>query len=188
MLVFIVLGVLCLAGAAFLLGEATTAPARERRVSVRRASTYGKIRPAEGPQQLPFSQRVLAPLGDRLASWTLKLRPKTTTDGVRERLLAAGLGRSISPTTFLAVKSALALGGLFLGGVLGGAMMGAGGVLFGEVIQPDGLHLVLSILVDHADHVRHPNLIPSAAPISAAARSARRAARPGHPRRARRSP
>ncbi len=133
MLVFIVLGVLCLAGAAFLLGEATTAPARERRVSVRRASTYGKIRTAERPQQLPFSQRVLAPLGDRLAAWTLKLRPKTTTDGVRERLLAAGLGRSIAPTTFLAVKSALALGGLFLGGVLGGAMMGAGGVLFGAL-------------------------------------------------------
>ena len=111
MIIFIVLGVLCLAGAAYLVGEAVTLPARERRSSVNRAATYGKFRAALGQQQLPFSQRVLSPLGDRLAGWTLKLHPKTTVEGVSTRLLAAGLGRTISPTTFLAFKSALALGG-----------------------------------------------------------------------------
>ncbi len=129
MLMFIVLGVLCLAGAAYLVGEAVTLPARERRTSVRRAATYGRFRSVLGAGQLPFTQRVLAPLGDRLAGWTLKLHPKTTIDGVSTRLLAAGLGRTISPTTFLAFKSALALGGLFLGAVFGGALTGAGGVL-----------------------------------------------------------
>ena len=93
MFIFIVLGVLCLAGAAYLIGEAVTLPARERRSSVTRAATYGKFRAALGQQQLPFSQRVLAPLGDRLAGWTLKLHPKTTVEGVSTRLLAAGLGR-----------------------------------------------------------------------------------------------
>ena len=130
MFIFIVLGVLCLAGAAFLVGEAVTLPARERRSSVNRAATYGKIRAALGQQQLPFSQRVLAPLGDRLAGWTLKLHPRTNVEGVSARLLAAGLGRKISPTTFLAFKSALALGGLVLGALLGGAAAGPGGVLF----------------------------------------------------------
>ena len=133
MIIFIVLGVLCLAGAAYLIGEAMTLPARERRSSVNRAATYGKFRAAFGQQQLPFSQRVLAPLGDRLAGWTLKLHPKTTVEGVSTRLLAAGLGRKISPTTFLAFKSALALGGLVLGALFGGAAAGPGGVLFAAI-------------------------------------------------------
>jgi tight adherence protein C len=133
MFIFIVLSLLCLAGAAYLIGEAVTLPARERRSSVNRAATYGKFRAALGKQQLPFSQRVLVPLGDRLAGWTLKLHPKTTVDGVSARLLAAGLGRKISPTTFLAFKSALALGGLAVGGLFGGAAAGPGGVLFAAV-------------------------------------------------------
>jgi tight adherence protein C len=131
--IFIVLGVLCLAGAAYLVGEAVTLPARERRSSVTRAATYGKFRAALGQQQLPFSQRVLTPLGDRFAGWTLKLHPKTTVEGVSARLLAAGLGRKISPTTFLAFKSALALGGLVLGALFGGAAAGPGGVLFAAI-------------------------------------------------------
>ena len=130
---FIVLGFFCLAGAAFLLGEAVTAPARERRSSVNRAATYGKFRRALGQQQLPFRQRVLTPLGDRFAGWTLKLHPRTTVEGVSARLLAAGLGRKISPTTFLAFKSALALGGLVLGALFGGAAAGPGGVLFAAI-------------------------------------------------------
>jgi hypothetical protein len=44
----IFLGLLCLAGAAYLFGEAATATARERQVSVRRAATYGKLRAALG--------------------------------------------------------------------------------------------------------------------------------------------
>ena len=130
MFIFIVLGSLCLAGAAYLVGEAVTLPARERRSSVNRAASYGKMRAPLSARQLPFSQRVLQPTGERLAGWTLKLHPKTTIDGVGTRLLAAGLGRSISPTTFLAIKAALAAGGLFLGAVFGAAAVGASGVIF----------------------------------------------------------
>jgi tight adherence protein C len=128
MIVFIVLGVLFLAGAAYLVGEAVTLPARERRSSVGRAATYGKTRAPLGERQLPFRQRVLSPMGDRLAGFTLRLHPKTTIDGVSTRLLAAGLGRKISPTTFLALKSTFAIGGLVLGALFGGAVAGAGGV------------------------------------------------------------
>jgi tight adherence protein C len=129
MFFFIFLGLGCLAGAAYFLGDAVTAPARERQTSVKRAATYGRFRPALARGQLPFRERVLAPLGDRLARWTLRLHPKTTTEGVSERLLAAGLGRKISPTSFLALKSACAIGGLVVGALFGGAATGAGGVL-----------------------------------------------------------
>jgi tight adherence protein C len=129
MLLIIVLGLLFLAGAVYFLGDAVTAPARERQTSMKRAATYGRFRPTLGRGQLPFRERVLLPLGDRLARWTLKLHPKTTTEGVSAKLLAAGLGRKISPTTFLALKSGCAIGGLVLGALFGGALTGAGGVL-----------------------------------------------------------
>jgi tight adherence protein C len=134
MFFFIVLGVICLAAAAYLLGDAVTMPARERHTSVRRAATYGRFRAKPGPGQQPFRQRVLLPLGDRLAGWTLKLHPKTNIDGVSARLLAAGLGRTVSPTTFLALKSGVAIGGLVLGAVVGGALTGAAGVFLFAIV------------------------------------------------------
>jgi|SRR5436190_375468 len=130
MLLVLMLGLFFLAAAAYFLGDAVTAPARERQSSMRRAARYGAFRPALGRVQLPFKARVLVPAGDRLAKWTLRLHPKTTIDGVSTRLLAAGLGRTLSPTTFLALKSAFAIGGLVLGAVFGGALTGPGGVLF----------------------------------------------------------
>jgi tight adherence protein C len=54
-------------------------------------------------------------------------------EGVSTRLLAAGLGRTISPTAFLAFKSGLAIAGVFLGVLFGGAAASAGGVLFCSV-------------------------------------------------------
>src|SRR5881392_3280634 len=130
MLFVIFIGLLCLALSAYFVGDAVTLPARERHTSVNRAARYGSFRPSLGAAHKPFRERVLAPLGERLARWTLKLHPRTTVDGVSARLLAAGLGRSLSPTAFLAFKSGLAIGGIVLGALFGGAVAGAGGVLF----------------------------------------------------------
>src|SRR5262245_42501959 len=129
MLFVIFFGLLFLAAAAYFFGEAVTQPARERSVSVRRAARYGDFRRNRGRQQQPFKVRVVVPLGDRLAKWTLKLHPKTTVEGVSSRLLAAGLAQTMTPTAFLALKSGLALAGIFIGALLGGAVTGAGGVL-----------------------------------------------------------
>jgi tight adherence protein C len=133
MLLVMFVGLMCLAAAAYFVGDAVTLPSRERRTSVRRAAQYGDFKPALGHTQRPFRERVLAPLGERLAKWTLKLHPKTTVEGVSARLLAAGLGRTISPTAFLAFKSGLAIVGVFLGILFGGAAASAGGVLFCSV-------------------------------------------------------
>jgi tight adherence protein C len=131
-MLFIVLAVLLLAAAAYLLGEAVTAPSRERQISVRRAATYGKFRAALGERDKPFRDRVVDPAKERLAGVVLKIHPKTTKDSVRVKLLAAGMGRTVTPTGFLAAKSAFGLGGLVLGAFLGGAVSGGAGVfLFG---------------------------------------------------------
>jgi tight adherence protein C len=126
--------ILFLAGAAYLVGEAATAPARERQGSVKRAANYGKVRAALGQREQPFRDRVVGPARDRLAKLVLRIHPKTTVDGVRSRLLAAGL-RTVSPTGFLAAKAAVGIGGLILGMLLGGAFSGGAGVLiFGTVL------------------------------------------------------
>ena len=139
-MLLILLGLLCLAGAAYLLGEAATAPARERQTSVRRAATYGKFRAALGEHDRPFRDRVVSPARDRLARFVLKIHPKTTTDSVRSKLLAAGMGRTVSPTGFLAAKAAFGIGGLLLGAFFGGALSGGiGVVVFGAALGGIGL-------------------------------------------------
>ena len=127
-MLLIVFAILFLAGAAYLIGEAVTAPAREREGSVKRAANYGKIRAALGEREQPFRERVVGPARDRLARLVLRIHPKTSVDGVRSRLLAAGL-RNVSPTGFLAGKAAVGIGGFLLGMVLGGATVGGAGVL-----------------------------------------------------------
>src|SRR5919205_2933029 len=138
-MLLILLGLLCLAAAAYLLGEAVTATARERQVSVKRAATYGKLRAALGEQEKPFQERVVAPAKDKLARVVLKVHPKTTTDSVRSKLMAAGLGRTVSPTGFLAAKAAVAIGAFFLGALFGGATAsGVGAFVFGLIFAALG--------------------------------------------------
>src|SRR5918998_3627232 len=120
-------GFALLAAAAFLVGEAATLPARQRRSSVKRAANYGRIRLLAGPPQLKFKDRVVAPASESLASAVLRLNPKMTVENVRLRLLAAGLSDRISPKGFLALKGGCAIGGVLLGALIGGsgsAMLG----------------------------------------------------------------
>jgi tight adherence protein C len=67
---------------------------------------------------------VLTPAIHRLAAITLRVNPKATVEASASRLLAAGLATRVSATQFLALKGALALGGLLLT------------LLFGAVISP----------------------------------------------------
>ena len=126
------LAAIMLAAAVFLAGEALTAPGQERHRAIRRAATYGRLR-ATGPglERLRFHERVIAPAAASLARMVLRFNPRVTVDSVATKLIAAGMGRSITPTTFLAAKGAGALGGGFGGLVLGAAVGGpAPGFLF----------------------------------------------------------
>ena len=118
-----------LAAAAYFAGEVVTQPSRERRLAVRRAAEYGRIRSAiVGLERLRFHERVIMPASGSMARIVLRLNPRLTMESIAARLLAAGMGRSVTPTMFLAAKGAGAIGfgflGLLLGGMVGGASIG----------------------------------------------------------------
>ncbi len=152
MLIVLALALGCLAAAAYFIGDAVTLPARERRVSMRRAARYGAFRTQLANAPKPFTERVLNPLGNRLAKWTLRLHPKTTVDGVSTRLLAAGL--SISPNTFLAFKSGLSIIGVVAGAFFGGAITGPGGVLLFAIAMAGFGFIAPDFFVSHKARAR----------------------------------
>ena len=133
MTLLLVLAVFCLAGAAFLLGELVTAPSRQRYMSVRRAASYGRRELPSGTPQETLNERLVAPIGDWLARWALRVNPRSSKDSVSRRLMASGLGMRISPTGFLALKALLALVGVFVGSLIG-QTRGPAGLLLGALI------------------------------------------------------
>jgi tight adherence protein C len=131
MFFLLVFALVSLGLAAFLIGEVATLPARQREGNLRRASNYGRHRrAATGRGQDSFRERAVEPMKMGLAHAVLKLSPRMSVDKVSRRLMGAGVGRTLSPTSFLAGKAAFAvlgfLGGTFLGGVAG---MGGIGIL-----------------------------------------------------------
>src|SRR5207253_507777 len=117
MLLFVAL--VFLAAAAYVVGEVVTLPARERSNSVRRASSYGRIKTVEAGAVDPLRDRTLRPLKERVARTVLRLNPKASVESISFRLLAAGLGRRVSPTGFLAAKGVLGVLGLVFGLLVG---------------------------------------------------------------------
>jgi len=113
MTLVLLIGVTCLAFAAYFAADAATAPAREQELAVRRAARYGiaRLRGAAAPR-LHFRARVLTPSIQRLAALTLRVNPKASAEAIGKRLLTAGISSRISATQFLALKGALALGAL----------------------------------------------------------------------------
>ena len=132
MQLFSALAFISLAVSVYLVGEVVTQPSQERKRAVRRAATYGRHRVAvAGFERLRFHERVLVPATAWLARLTLRVNPRTSLDAISMRLLAAGMSRSLTPTTFLAIKAGAGIGGGVLGFVAGTAFAGpAAGFLF----------------------------------------------------------
>jgi tight adherence protein C len=126
----LVLAIASLGLAVYLLGEVATLPARQRQGSIRRAANYGRSRRLVNPfaQTAGFRERAMGPAVTSLARVVLRVSPKATVESINLKLLGAGLGRSFSPTAFLATKGILAVIGLIFGLSLG-AGNGAKGVL-----------------------------------------------------------
>jgi tight adherence protein C len=121
----LVLAALLVFAAAYFVGEVATHPSRERQRSARRAADYGRIRvAATGLELLRFRERVLTPGSASLARIVLRLSPRMTLESISARLLAAGMGRTLTPTAFLALKGAGALAGGFFGLLFGSAVGG----------------------------------------------------------------
>ncbi len=127
MLIFLI-AFASVAGAAYFAVEAATAGSRERRTAVRRASTYGRLRrKAALPNRDQLNERTMA-AKEALAGWVLRLTPKLRVEDVSRKLLAAGLSRRISPTGFLALKGAIAIGALLFGILTGKLLFAVLGV------------------------------------------------------------
>ena len=129
MTLFFALAFFSLAASVYLVGEVVTQPGRERDRAVKRAANYGRHRvSATGLERLRFSERVVAPMTGSLARLAMKLNPRANHDAIAIRLLAAGMGRTLTPTAFLAMKG----GGAVIGGIVGFSLgTGIGGPLAG---------------------------------------------------------
>jgi tight adherence protein C len=144
------LAFLPLALAVFLVGEVATAPQRRRSLALRRAASYG-VRRAQPANVLPrFSERVVAPAVERLATLALRLNPKASADAIGGRLIAAGVSQRISTSQFLALKSGLALGGVIAGAAFGAVLAPVAGVVFAPVLGVVGFigpDLILTVRI-----------------------------------------
>jgi tight adherence protein C len=117
----LILSIATIGAAAFFFAELATSPMRTRRNLVHRAANYGRVRTATGKELPRFRERAFAPFITKVAKLMLRINPRTTLESVSARLMAAGM-RKTSPTGFIASKGILAIGGFFLGLVVGGAM------------------------------------------------------------------
>jgi tight adherence protein C len=122
------LAIASLAAAVYFFGEVATQPSRDRRHSLRRASDYGRVRVA-GVSRTRFRERVILPAMQRFAAIAMRLNPRVTIVMLDQKLLAAGLGRRITPQGFLAAKGGAACAGALFGLVFGGSTSGFGGGL-----------------------------------------------------------
>src|SRR5436853_4212348 len=107
-----ILGIGCFFGAVYVLLTGLTVRQREVSMSVRRARRYGTRNQREIETRRSVNDRLFGPMAGRLAAITMKLMPKTNPDEVANRLLSAGLARSLTPQAYLALKTGMA--GLFI--------------------------------------------------------------------------
>jgi tight adherence protein C len=125
--------------AVFLLADVATVPSRERLTSLRRASGYGRGRVLpQGTldEQGNFRERAVAPFLLSVARVVIRVTPGASVDRISTKLLNAGLARKVSPTTFLASKAMLGVGG-FIGAQAAAPLLGllaSKGLLFGIVL------------------------------------------------------
>jgi tight adherence protein C len=132
--------------AVFLLADVATLPSRERLTSIRRAAGYGRTRvasPGIFDEQGNFRERAVAPFLLSLARVVMRVTPGASVDRISTKLLNAGLARKVSPTTFLASKAILGVGG-FIGAQVAVPLLGflaSKGILLGIVLALVGFML-----------------------------------------------
>jgi tight adherence protein C len=117
----LILAIATIGAAAFYFAEVATSPMRTRRNLVHRAANYGRVRTVTGREMPRFRERAFGPFVTKVAKLMLRVNPRTTTEMVAGKMMAAGM-RKASPTTFIAAKGILGVGGFFFGLIFAGTV------------------------------------------------------------------
>ncbi len=129
----LVLAAAVFTAAVYFLASGLTAHRREVALALRRAGRYGGASQRETEMRRSVNERVLAPLIGRLAALAMRFTPHSSPEAIRERLMLAGLSRSMSPQAYLALKGAVvcAAGGAGVVAAASGTMPRMLGVTIG---------------------------------------------------------
>jgi tight adherence protein C len=138
----LVVGTLLFAGAAFLVIQVATLPARQRRDVVKRVADYGSQAIAQplGVRRQTRARNVFDPIWSVLAAPVLLVLPRTTRESVDKRLIAAGLAPRVTPDQALGAKALFAAIGVVIG-LLFLAQSTTWGILFTLCLAPAGFFL-----------------------------------------------
>jgi tight adherence protein C len=123
-------------GAVYLLLAGLTVQQRDVALTVKKAKRYGTRNQREIETRRSINDRLVGPLSDQLAAIVTRFLPRTDPAEIQSRLLASGLGRSMTPQMYLAIKGAV-IGVAFLIGFLG-LVTGALPALFAIVLAGGG--------------------------------------------------
>src|SRR5829696_6358929 len=129
----LILAIATIGLAAYYFAQVASSPMQARRNLVHRATNYGRVRTVTGKELPRFRERALAPFVAQVAKLMLRINPRTTTESVAEKLMAAGMRKS-SPTGFIAAKGIFAIMGAFFGLLIGGAASPAKAPLFAVLL------------------------------------------------------
>ena len=94
-------------GAVYLLLTGLTVQQRDVALTVRKAKRYGTRNQREIETRRSLNDRLVGPLSDQVAGVVMRFLPRTDPAQIQSRLLAAGLGRSMTPQMYLAIKGAV---------------------------------------------------------------------------------
>lgn len=125
-MILIILAIGMFGAATFMLLTGLTVRQREVAVTLRKAKRYGIQSQREVETRRSVNDRLVGPLTAKVAGITQRLLPRTDPNLIANRLMAAGLARSMSPQMYLALK-----GGLVFVAVVFGAV-----VLFSGAVAP----------------------------------------------------
>jgi tight adherence protein C len=115
--------------------DAVTVRQKQVAGSLARARRYGGGSLRETELTRDVTNRLLAPTARKLAGLATALPMTQNPDEIRRRLIAAGLGHRLTPTSFLAIKGAGIVGSVFLGiGLASSGLLPVGnGLIFGLI-------------------------------------------------------
>jgi tight adherence protein C len=144
-MIMLILAIGAVFAAVYFLMTGLTVQQKEIAVSMKKARRYGTRDQREIETRRSMNERVVGPLTEKLANMTMKVMPKTDPALIHNRLMAAGVGQSMTSQMYMAVKGGLIACSLGFGLLLAvtgavpflvGLLMAIGGAAIG-FIAPD---------------------------------------------------